>query len=101
MSVFRRPTSRAKAVTIEVDGVAVSAMPGDTVATAMLSAGYAAIGANVKTGRPSAPYCLIGVCFGCQCTIDGAPDAQACLVRVREGMVVQTQQRLVPDGGQA
>jgi hypothetical protein len=74
MSVFRRtaPLSGA-AMTIQVDGRAVPAVQGDTVATAMLAAGYYAIGANVKSGRPAAPLCLIGICFGCQCSIDGAP----------------------------
>ncbi|MEI4233488.1 (2Fe-2S)-binding protein [Roseovarius sp. D22-M7] len=90
MSLFRRTFPAAASVTITVDGRAVTAHPGDTVATAMLAAGYDAIGANGKTGAPSAPFCLIGVCFGCQCSIDGAGDAQACLVPVRDGMVVET-----------
>ena len=101
MTLFRRTGSPAEAITIEVDGRAVSACYGDTVATAMLAAGFGSIGANVKSGRPSAPYCLIGVCFGCQCTIDGAPDAQACLVHARDGMVVETPQSLTGDGGPA
>jgi predicted molibdopterin-dependent oxidoreductase YjgC len=90
MSVFRRTAPQAGPVTLTVDGRAVTAYPGDTVATAMLAAGYTGIGANVKTGAPSAPFCLIGICFGCQCSIDGAGDAQACLVPVRDGMVVET-----------
>lgn len=98
MSVFRRTATPAEAITIEVDGRAVTAHHGDTVATAMLAVGYDAIGANVKSGRPSAPFCLIGICFGCQCTIDGAPDAQACLVLARDGMVVETPRPLVRDG---
>ena len=103
MSLFRRIAPPAKTVTIQVDGQAVPAAPGDTVAVALLAAGYSAIGRNMTSARPAAPYCLIGVCFGCQCTIDGAPDAQACLVRVRDGMVVQTPQPFPtsPDGGRA
>jgi predicted molibdopterin-dependent oxidoreductase YjgC len=101
MSPFRRTGPTAEAITIEVDGRAVAARPGDTVAAAMLAAGYDAIGANVKSGRPAAPWCLIGMCFGCQCSIDGAPDAQACLVLAREGMVVETPCPLTFEGGPA
>lgn len=103
MSLFRRTATPAEAITITitVDGRAVRAYPGDTVATAMLAAGHTAIGANVKSGRPSAPWCLIGICFGCQCSIDGAPDAQACLVPVRDGMVVETPRPLATGAGPA
>ncbi|MFO7921817.1 MAG: (2Fe-2S)-binding protein [Nioella sp.] len=101
MSVLRRTAQATGTIAITVDGHAVTACLGDTVATAMLAAGYTSIGANVKTGMPSAPFCLIGICFGCQCTIDGAPDAQACLVRVRDGMVVETPQPLGQDAGAA
>jgi sarcosine oxidase subunit alpha len=35
---------------------------------------------------------MMGVCFDCLVTIDGEGNRQACLVRVREGMRVETQQ---------
>ena len=101
MSLFRRIATPEVAITITVDGRAVTAAPGDTVATAMLAAGFSAVGATVKSGRPSAPFCLIGVCFGCQCSIDGAADAQACLVPVRDGMVVETPRPFSTGGGEA
>ena len=44
------------------------------------------------SGKPRAPYCLMGVCFDCLVTIDGVGSRQACLVPVREGMAVETQQ---------
>jgi sarcosine oxidase subunit alpha len=34
----------------------------------------------------------MGVCFDCLVTIDGVGSRQACLVPVREGMSVETQQ---------
>jgi sarcosine oxidase subunit alpha len=33
----------------------------------------------------------MGVCFDCLVTIDGVGSRQACLVPVREGMLVETQ----------
>ena len=45
------------------------------------------------TGAPRAPYCMMGVCFDCLVTIDGVGNRQGCLVPVREGMRIETQQR--------
>jgi sarcosine oxidase subunit alpha len=35
---------------------------------------------------------MMGVCFDCLVTIDGIGSRQACLVPVREGMAIETQQ---------
>ncbi|NUT16777.1 MAG: (2Fe-2S)-binding protein [Cupriavidus sp.] len=43
------------------------------------------------SGEPRAPYCMMGVCFECLMEIDGQPSRQSCLVTVREGMRVHTQ----------
>jgi sarcosine oxidase subunit alpha len=69
----------------------VKAQDGDSVAAALLAAGIAACRATAVSGSPRAPYCMMGVCFDCLVTIDGVANRQACLVRVREGMRVETQ----------
>lgn len=76
--------------TITVNGRALRTVAGETVATALLREGFDHFGPHPKTGRPLAPFCLMGVCFGCLCTIDGRPGSQACLEPVREGLVVET-----------
>jgi len=83
MSAFRR-IGTGRAVTITVDGTPLEAREGDSVALALLARGDTAI------GKPPAPYCLMGVCFGCLVTIDGRASEQACLVAVREGLTVET-----------
>ncbi|WP_028795044.1 (2Fe-2S)-binding protein [Thalassobaculum salexigens] len=88
---FAGPT-KAAAVTLTVDGQRIAARDGDTVATALLAAGRQAIRCSAVTGEPRAPYCQMGVCFECLVEIDGVADRQACLVPVRNGMVVATQQ---------
>jgi sarcosine oxidase subunit alpha len=35
---------------------------------------------------------MMGVCFDCLVTIDGVGNRQGCVVSVREGMVIETQQ---------
>ena len=86
------------AVTILVDGEPVPAVAGDSVATALLAAGRLGFAASGKTGNPLSPCCLMGVCFGCLCEIDGRPQTQACLTGVRDGMTVRTRHRNGGDG---
>lgn len=76
-------------LTIVVDGVPVPASDGQSVAAALIAAGWASFGPHAKTGAPLAPYCMMGVCFGCLCEVDGRPGAQACLIEVRDGLNVR------------
>ena len=76
---------------LKVDGTAIRARTGDTVAGAMLAAGLFLCRTTPVSGAPRAPYCLMGVCFDCLVTIDGVGSRQGCLVPVREGMAVETQ----------
>lgn len=41
-------------------------------------------------GQWRAPLCGMGVCFECRVRIDGLPQQRACMVPVREGMQVST-----------
>ncbi len=90
--MFRRlPDAANAAVAITVDGLAVSARTGETVAAALLAAGFGAFRTTAVSGAPRGPYCLMGVCFDCLVVIDGVASRQACLVPVREGMRIETQ----------
>ena len=90
--MFKRLAEVGPSVVLTVDGKAVRAGAGDTVAAALLAAGIDHCRTTPVTGAPRAPYCLMGVCFDCLVTIDGVGSRQACLVLVREGMKVETQQ---------
>ncbi len=86
MSAFRRiDGGDSRTVTITVDGAALEAREGDSVALALLAAG------RMRIGDGPTPYCLMGVCFGCLVTIDGRRAEQACMVPVREGLTVTTE----------
>ena len=89
--MFKRLAEAGAPVAITVDGKAISARTGDTVAAALLAAGIGHCRTTPVSGAPRAPYCLMGVCFDCLVTIDGVGSRQACLVAVREGMAVETQ----------
>lgn len=88
----RTARERGDAVTITVDGEPVHACTGETVAAAMLAEGAAF--ERDRTGAPRAPLCNMGTCFECTVTVDGRPLTRTCLVRAREGMVIETSGRL-------
>jgi sarcosine oxidase subunit alpha len=83
--------ARGATVRLRVDGRAIEAREGDTVAAALLSAGIDTCRTTPVSGAPRAPYCMMGVCFDCLVTVDGIGNRQGCLVRVQEGMSVATQ----------
>ena len=87
----RLPETGVTTVSLTIEGKRVEARPGDTVAAAMLAAGFEHCRTTPIGGTPRAPYCMMGVCFECLVTIDGAGNRQGCLVAVREGMRVELQ----------
>jgi D-hydroxyproline dehydrogenase subunit gamma len=91
--MFRRlPDLQSKLVTLLIDGEPATASPNDSVAAALLGSGRISCRTTAISGATRAPYCMMGVCFDCLVTIDGEGNRQACLVRVRDGMRVETQQ---------
>ncbi|TDT33376.1 (2Fe-2S)-binding protein [Naumannella halotolerans] len=65
------------------------ARAGQSVAAALLEAGYVAWRRTRHGGRPRGAFCGIGVCFDCLATIDDVAARRTCLVEVAEGMRVQ------------
>jgi len=84
--------SDADIVILSVDGTPIEARAGDSVAAALLAAGIVSCRTTAVSGAPRAPYCMMGVCFDCLVAVNGVGNRQACLVRVRDGMRVETQQ---------
>lgn len=78
-------------IRMTVDGRPIEARSGDSVAAAMLAAGFSQTRVSAVSGAPRGPYCMIGVCFECLVTIDGVGNRQGCLIPVVDGMSVTTQ----------
>jgi thioredoxin reductase/bacterioferritin-associated ferredoxin len=91
--MFRRLLTEASRppLTLFVDGAAVAAQAGDSVAAAMLAGGRLACRTTPISGSPRAPYCLMGACFDCLVIIDGIANRQACMTLACDGMRVETQ----------
>ncbi|SAL63304.1 NAD(FAD)-dependent dehydrogenase [Caballeronia arvi] len=64
---------------------------GRSVAAALLTAGVSRFRATPVSASPRAPYCMMGACFDCLVEIDGVPSRQSCMVAVRDGMRVRSQ----------
>ena len=69
-------------------GRTVHARAGQSVAAALIEAGVRSWRVTRQEERPRGVFCGIGVCFDCLLTIDGQPAQRACLVQVRDGMVL-------------
>lgn len=89
--VWRRLEGQGRAgIDVVVDGLPARAFEGESVAMLLLRLGRDHFGPHPTTGEPLAPWCLMGTCFGCLCTIDGRSGTQACLVPVAQGLDVIT-----------
>jgi predicted molibdopterin-dependent oxidoreductase YjgC len=69
-------------------GRTLHARTGQTVAAALTEAGVRSWRVTRREERPRGLFCGIGVCFDCLITIDGHRAQRACLVPVRDGMVL-------------
>jgi predicted molibdopterin-dependent oxidoreductase YjgC len=79
-------------VTLRFDDHTITAPAGVSIAAALLLSGVGPFRATPVTSAPRAPYCMMGVCFDCLVEVDGIPSRQACLIPIREGMIVRHQQ---------
>jgi D-hydroxyproline dehydrogenase subunit gamma len=86
---------RGPALTLTLDGRAVTAHEGESVAAVLLAEGEVATRTTVG-GSPRGVFCGMGVCFDCLVVVDGVPNTRACVTWVREGMVVARQDGLGP-----
>ncbi|MDJ0344700.1 (2Fe-2S)-binding protein [Streptomyces sp. H10-C2] len=77
---------------IRMDGRAVPALPGQSVAAALWAAGILAWRTTRVNGRPRGAFCGIGSCFDCLATVNGTANQRACLVPARPGDLVTTQE---------
>ena len=76
-------------VTITFVGRTLQARDGQSVAAALTAAGVRSWRTTRRGEQPRGLFCGIGACFDCLLTIDGRPAQRACLVPVRDGMILE------------
>lgn len=79
--------ARGAAVTITVDGRAIHAFAGESVATALWAAGIKRLRTS-PGGAPRGIFCGMGVCQECVVEVDGAI-VPACQARVADGLSIR------------
>jgi len=90
--MFKRlDKSPRQTVTVVINGRSVAVPQGETVAAAVLAENIGYSRTTPVKQQPRAPFCMMGVCFDCLMVIDGAPNQQACMVQVRDGMRIECQ----------
>ena len=85
--------ARPPPVSIFVNGRAVTAYEGESLATALIAADVFAMTRDAA-GKPRGPFCNMGVCFDCIVTVEESVDSdtpvirrvRACLSTVRPGL---------------
>ena len=82
---------RGNTLTVYIDEVPVSAEADESVAAVLVRQNAAWSRTTPVSGTRRAPYCMMGVCFDCLASVDGATSIQTCLVTVKEGMRISRQ----------
>jgi len=88
------PAPPTAVVTITVDGTPIRAREGDTVASALVAAGWTRLRRTEKRGEARGVFCANGKCTDCVMTVDGVPNVRTCLTPVAEGMRITSQEGL-------
>jgi predicted molibdopterin-dependent oxidoreductase YjgC len=89
--MFESVGSAEATITIYLDGRAIPARDGESIAACLLRAGVTHFRTTPVSGARRLPYCMIGHCFDCLIEIDGIGSRQACLSQVVTGMKLRTQ----------
>jgi predicted molibdopterin-dependent oxidoreductase YjgC len=92
--LFRTLVSPSTETSVEIwfNDQALTVPGGRSVAATLLAAGVTRLRATPVSGAPRAPYCMMGACFECLVEIDGVPSRQSCMVNVRDGMRIRSQE---------
>jgi len=93
-SLFRPLAGPTVTVPVTFNNQALQLPAASSVAAALLAGGVQRFRSSPISGDGRSPYCMMGVCFECLLTIDGTSNRQGCLVPLRSGMVIATQDSL-------
>jgi hypothetical protein len=80
---------RPPTIAFTFDGEPIVALPGQTIAAALLASGRRRLGTTGSSDRSRGVFCGIGVCFDCLVVHNGRPGTRACITAVANGDVVQ------------
>lgn len=62
----------------------------ETIASALIANGIKALSHSPKFKEPRSVFCGIGKCNSCNMSVEGLGIVKACVVKLREGMIVRS-----------
>ncbi|MFT5707277.1 MAG: putative molibdopterin-dependent oxidoreductase YjgC [Oceanospirillaceae bacterium] len=86
---FKRLSNSQNTLSFFWQDQSMCAQEGDTIASALISAGIQSNSQSLITGSPRGPFCMMGSCFECTVEVDGQI-LQACIEPIKEGMRVNS-----------
>ena len=89
--MFKRLTDGHPKIRVTVDGTAVEASAGESVAALLLAHGELVFRTTPVSKSPRGAYCMIGNCHDCLVEIDGVQNRQGCRVIAVDGMDIRRQ----------
>jgi len=89
---LERGIQRRAAFEITIDGESVTAYPGETLATVILSTGQRTFRTTTEAAEPRGLYCGMGICFDCLVTLNGRPNIRACATLAQAGISLKDNQ---------
>ena len=88
---IQKGVNRGQPFEIQVNGKAVTAYPGETIATVLLAEGWQMFRHSALSGEPRGPFCGMGLCFDCLVTVNGKANVRACITHVQPDDKVERQ----------
>lgn len=85
---------RGKRVCFYFNGKKVYGYENESIAAALVANGIIQFSKSLKFGRPRGFFCGIGKCASCRMRVNGIPNVRTCIERVREGITVETQDKV-------
>mgnify|MGYP002564664486 FL=1 len=82
---------RGEKITFTYNGQEIEAYPNETIVAALHAAGIRQLGESPELHRPRGLFCAIGNCSSCFMTVDGEPNMRVCVIKCKQGMVVESQ----------
>ena len=96
MRIYEHPIfgtiEHGKKITIYLDSEPIEAHESDTIASALWAKGKRASRYTPERCDLRGLFCAIGYCSDCLMVVDDVPNTRTCVMPVRDGMCVQTQQ---------
>ena len=75
---------------VEVDGEAVEAYPGESLAAVLMVSGWRSFMAPDRYHLARTLFCGMGLCHQCLVNVDGKRSVRACMTPARPGMKITT-----------